>query len=147
MPRPVDPWLNTAHQDPHGTFWAAEICGPVASDEYGYQIDGILVTEHWYHLIGAGVAEPWLVHAVVRDELALRTGPPYHSLNGNVVVELLAMPEAIDVAIDVTMLCGANAGLRLVRRDDAPTGASHWALPPRIATRPIRVITWWAAIR
>lgn len=41
----VDPWLNSAYQDPHGTFWAGEVCDPVESDQYGYQISGILVTD------------------------------------------------------------------------------------------------------
>jgi hypothetical protein len=41
----VDPWLNGAYQDPHGVFWAGEICDPVEDDQYGYQIDGILVTD------------------------------------------------------------------------------------------------------
>jgi len=41
----VDPWLNSAYQDTQGTFWAGEICDPVESDEYGYQINGVLVTD------------------------------------------------------------------------------------------------------
>src|SRR5437764_12146275 len=48
----VDPWLNSAYQDAHGVFWAGEICDPVESDQYGYQIKGILVTDFvtpaWY---------------------------------------------------------------------------------------------------
>jgi hypothetical protein len=48
----VDPWLNSAFQDSHGVFWAGEICDPVESDQYGYQIKGILVTDFvtptWY---------------------------------------------------------------------------------------------------
>ena len=41
----VDPWLNSAYQDPQGIFWAGEICDPVEADHYGYQIGGILVTD------------------------------------------------------------------------------------------------------
>jgi hypothetical protein len=41
----VDPWLNSAYQDPHGTFWAGEVCDPVEDDKYGYSIEGILVTD------------------------------------------------------------------------------------------------------
>ena len=41
----VDPWLNCAYQDPGGTFWAAEVCDPVESDEYGYSIGDVLVTD------------------------------------------------------------------------------------------------------
>ena len=41
----VDPWLNSAYQDPHGTFWAGEVCDPVEDDPYGNEIAGILVTD------------------------------------------------------------------------------------------------------
>ena len=41
----VDPWLNSAYQDAKGVFWAGEVCDPVESDQYGYQINGILVTD------------------------------------------------------------------------------------------------------
>jgi len=41
----VDPWLNSAYQDQHGTFWAGEICDPVEGDQYGYEIGGMLVTD------------------------------------------------------------------------------------------------------
>jgi hypothetical protein len=41
----VDPWLNSAYQDPQGTFWAGEVCDPVEDDQYGYQIGAILVTD------------------------------------------------------------------------------------------------------
>ena len=41
----VDPWLNSAYQDPQGIFWAGEICDPVEDDQYGYQIGATLVTD------------------------------------------------------------------------------------------------------
>lgn len=41
----VDPWLNSASQDTQGVFWATEICDPVEDDQYGYMIDGILVSD------------------------------------------------------------------------------------------------------
>ena len=48
----VDPWLNSAYQDARGTFWAGEICDPVEDDQYGYQINGVLVsdfiTPNWF---------------------------------------------------------------------------------------------------
>ena len=55
----VDPWLNGAYQDPHGTFWAGEVCDPVEDDQYGYKIGGILVTDfvtpNWFaHEHGQG---------------------------------------------------------------------------------------------
>lgn len=41
----VDPWLNSAYQDPGGTFWAGEVCDPVEDDQYGYDIGGVRVTD------------------------------------------------------------------------------------------------------
>jgi hypothetical protein len=41
----VDPWLNSAYQDPQGTFWAGEVCDPVEDDQYGYDVGGVLVTD------------------------------------------------------------------------------------------------------
>lgn len=50
----VDPWLNSAYQDPRGTFWAGEVCDPVEDDQYGYQIGEILVTDF--------VTPDWFAH-------------------------------------------------------------------------------------
>jgi hypothetical protein len=41
----VDPWLNSAYQDSQGVFWAGEVCDPVEDNQYGYSIDGVLVTD------------------------------------------------------------------------------------------------------
>jgi hypothetical protein len=50
----VDPWLNSAYQDPRGTFWAGEVGDPVEDDQYGYQIGQILVTDF--------VTPDWFAH-------------------------------------------------------------------------------------
>jgi hypothetical protein len=55
----VDPWLNSAYQDPQGIFWAGEICDPVEDDQYGYEVGGTLVTDfvtpNWFgHKNAAG---------------------------------------------------------------------------------------------
>jgi hypothetical protein len=41
----VDPTINLAAQDRRGTFWAYEVADPVEADEYGYEIDGLRVTD------------------------------------------------------------------------------------------------------
>ena len=41
----VDPWLNSAYQDPQGVFWAGEVCDPVENDQFGYEIGNTLVTD------------------------------------------------------------------------------------------------------
>jgi hypothetical protein len=41
----VDPTLNLAAQDSSGTFWAYEVCDPVEADQYGYDVQGTLVTD------------------------------------------------------------------------------------------------------
>jgi hypothetical protein len=50
----VDPWLNSAYQDPRNMFWAGEVCDPVEADRYGYEIDGVLVTDF--------VTPDWFAH-------------------------------------------------------------------------------------
>src|SRR5215472_4353716 len=50
----VDPWLNSAYQDPQGVFWAGEVCDPVESDQYGYKIGNTLVTDF--------IAPNWFAH-------------------------------------------------------------------------------------
>lgn len=41
----VDPTINLAAQDASGTFWAYEVCDPFEDDQYGYEINGILVSD------------------------------------------------------------------------------------------------------
>jgi len=60
----VDPWLNSAYQDPQGTFWAGEVCDPVEDDQYGYQIDGILVTDF--------VTPNWFAHQHAQGNIDLK---------------------------------------------------------------------------
>jgi hypothetical protein len=50
----VDPWLNSAYQDPQGKFWAGEICDPVEDDQYAYTIGGTAVTDF--------VTPSWFAH-------------------------------------------------------------------------------------
>jgi hypothetical protein len=60
----IDPWLNCAYQDPHGTFWAGEVCDPVEDDQYGYQIAGILVTDF--------VTPNWFAHEHFQRDIDFR---------------------------------------------------------------------------
>jgi hypothetical protein len=41
----VDPTINLAAQDAQGTFWAYEVCDPVEDDQYGYSVEGVLVSD------------------------------------------------------------------------------------------------------
>ena len=60
----VDPWLNSAYQDPQGVFWAGEICDPVEQDQYAYQIGGILVTDF--------VTPNWFAHQHAQGNIDLK---------------------------------------------------------------------------
>jgi hypothetical protein len=60
----VDPWLNSAYQDPQGVFWAGEVCDPVEDDQYGYEIGGILVTNF--------VTPCWFAHQHAQGAIDLR---------------------------------------------------------------------------
>lgn len=72
----VDPWLNSAYQDPQGVFWAGEVCDPVESDQYGYQIGGVLVTDF--------VTPNWFGHQHVQGQIDLRNQArtPFEVLSG-----------------------------------------------------------------
>jgi hypothetical protein len=69
----VDPWLNSAYQDPQGTFWAGEICDPVEDDQYGYEIGGVLVTDfitpNWFGHQHAQSTIDFKGHAVAQFEI------------------------------------------------------------------------------
>jgi|SRR5580704_3159904 hypothetical protein len=41
----LDPFLNSAAQDASNVFWALENCDPCEDDSYGYEINGVLVTD------------------------------------------------------------------------------------------------------
>jgi hypothetical protein len=60
----VDPWLNSAYQDSSGTFWAGEVCDPVEDDQYGYTVEGILVTDF--------VTPNWFGHQHSKGEIDFR---------------------------------------------------------------------------
>jgi hypothetical protein len=60
----VDPWLNSAYQDAQGTFWAGEICDPVEDGQYGYEINGILVTDF--------VTPNWFGHEFSQGDIDLK---------------------------------------------------------------------------
>lgn len=60
----VDPWLNSAYQDPQGVFWAGEVCDPVEDDQYGYQIGAILVTDF--------VTPNWFAHEHAQAQIDLK---------------------------------------------------------------------------
>jgi hypothetical protein len=72
----VDPWLNSAYQDPQGVFWAGEVCDPVEDDQYGYQINGILVSDF--------VTPNWFghQHAGGNIDLKLHARTPFQVLSG-----------------------------------------------------------------
>jgi hypothetical protein len=61
----VDPWLNSAYQDPKGTFWAGEVADPVEDDQYGYKIGAILVTDF--------VTPNWFAHQHATKAIDLKS--------------------------------------------------------------------------
>jgi hypothetical protein len=72
----VDPWLNSAYQDPDGVFWAGEICDPVEDDQYGYMINGVLVTDF--------VTPNWFAHKNAQGNIDLQgqATAPFQILSG-----------------------------------------------------------------
>jgi hypothetical protein len=63
----VDPTINLAAQDNSGTFWAYEVCDPVEDDQYGYDINGVLVSDFvtpaWFGFKNATGAVDFQQHA------------------------------------------------------------------------------------
>lgn len=72
----VDPWLNSAYQDAQGVFWAGEICDPVEADQYGYLVDGVLVTDF--------VTPNWFGHQYAQSQIDLKqhAAAPFEILTG-----------------------------------------------------------------
>jgi hypothetical protein len=72
----VDPWLNSAYQDPQGVFWAGEVCDPVEDDQYGYEIGGVLVTDF--------VTTNWFGHQHAQSNIDLKghASAPFQVLTG-----------------------------------------------------------------
>ncbi len=72
----VDPWLNSAYQDLQGSFWAGEVCDPVEDDKYGYEINGILVTDF--------VTPNWFGHQHAQAQIDLKNHAlkPFEVLSG-----------------------------------------------------------------
>jgi hypothetical protein len=72
----VDPWLNSAYQDPQGVFWAGEICDPVEDDQYGYGIGGVLVTDF--------VTPNWFAHQYALGDIDFKrhTNAAFEILTG-----------------------------------------------------------------
>src|SRR5271165_5310108 len=60
----VDPWLNSAYQDPQGIFWAGEVADPVEDDQYGYKIGDVLVTDF--------VTPNWFAHEHAQAQIDLK---------------------------------------------------------------------------
>ena len=72
----VDPWLNSAYQDPTGVFWAGEVCDPVEDDQYGYTLGNILVTDF--------VTPNWFGHQHSRGDIDYQhhSAAPFEVLTG-----------------------------------------------------------------
>jgi hypothetical protein len=117
----VDPWLNSAYQDPNGIFWAGEVCDPVEDDQYGYTIEGVLVTDF--------VTPNWFGHQHAQGDLDFRQ----HSL---AAFEVLSggYAQKFDPNNGWQQVTGSKA-MRIAHLAHAPAGSrrerrtrhwSHW---------------------
>ncbi len=104
----VDPWLNSAYQDPNGVFWAGEVCDPVEDDQYGYEIGGILVTDF--------VTPNWFAHQNAQGPIDFRQ-------QANAAFEVLTggYAQKFDPQQGWVQITGSKA--RRSRRAHAPTGS------------------------
>jgi len=104
----VDPWLNSAYQDPNGVFWAGEVCDPVEDDQYGYEIKGTLVTDF--------VTPDWFAHQNAQ-------GPIDFKKHAKTAFEVLTggYAQKFDPQQGWVQVTGAKA--RRSRRAHAPVGS------------------------
>jgi len=118
----VDPWLNSAYQDPEGTFWAGEICDPVEDDQYGYDVGGVRLTDF--------VTPNWFGHKNAVGDIDLRghaTGA-FEVLTGGYA-------QKFDPKTGWVQVTGASAALTLrgahaaqgTRRERRARGWQKWA--------------------
>jgi hypothetical protein len=72
----VDPWLNSAYQDPHGLFWAGEVCDPVEDPHYAYAIEGVQVSDF--------VTPNWFAHKFAKGPIDFKghANAPFEVLSG-----------------------------------------------------------------
>ena len=116
----VDPWLNSAYQDPKGVFWAGEVCDPVEDDQYGYDIGGVLVTNF--------VTPNWYAHARAQATIDLKghAKAPFEVLSGGYAQKFDAHKGWVQVTGVKAMqtLRGAKAarGSRRERRERESSG-------------------------
>lgn len=104
----VDPWLNSAYQDPDGVFWAGEVCDPVEDDQYGYEIKGTLVTDF--------VTPNWFAHQHAQGAIDFRN-------KANAAFEVLTggYAQKFDPNQGWVQVTGSKA--RRSRRAHAPVGS------------------------
>lgn len=104
----VDPWLNSAYQDPKGVFWAGEVCDPVEDDEYGYQIGSTLVTDF--------VTPNWFAHQNSQSQIDFKghASAAFAVLSGGYA-------QKFDATKGWQQVTGAKA--KLSRRSEAAVGS------------------------
>ena len=114
----VDPWLNSAYQDPDGIFWAGEVCDPVEDDQYSYKIGVVDVTDF--------VTPNWFAHKFSQRQMDYQNHAraPFEVLSGGYA-------QKFDPQSGWQQVTGALA-LRSARAAHAPVGSRrerrsrHW---------------------
>jgi hypothetical protein len=123
----VDPWLNSAYQDPQGVFWAGEVCDPVEDDHYGYEIGGVLVTDF--------VTPNWFghQHAGPQMDLKAHSNTAFQVLTGGYAQKFDPSKGWVQVTGDKAMrsVRGSHAP-RGSRRDRRARQWKDWKLSARV---------------
>ncbi len=118
----VDPWLNSAYQDPQGVFWAGEVCDPVEDDQYGYEIGGVLVTDF--------VTPNWFAHQHAQSNIDLKghASAPFEILTGGYAQKF--DPQAGWQQVTGSHGEAQQTGRRYARRIEERTARSPMDKPP-----------------
>ena len=76
----ADPWINWCAQSCDGKIYALEVCDPVEADRFGYEIDGVLVSDF--------VTPAWFAGATGQVDFKGRLSHPVELAEGGYITVL-----------------------------------------------------------
>jgi len=125
----VDPWLNSAYQDPKGVFWAGEVCDPVEDDQYGYKIGDVLVTDF--------ITPNWFAHEHSHGTIDFKTHAkkPFELLTGGYAQYFdpqKGWQQVTGKKAELSLRAKAPEGSRRERRARRSKDPAKWVVSKRV---------------
>lgn len=117
----IDPTINLAAQDARGIFWAYESADPVEADEFGYEIDGVRVTDFvlpsWFDFKGSSGPYDFKRHCT----------DAFQVLRGGYAQRYDHRAGWVQVNATITRGARALQASHGSRRDRRQRGRAHWS--------------------